>query len=291
MRYRILTPLLILLLSASMLVIPVNQVRADEYPDVPVTRPDDAQGDYDFPQSEPSLNPDHISDAIVSLNVTGANFVTVLMLLTEQAGVNFILDAYWNTVPSGHIREDFRPPGGPDAGGNGGGFGGGGGFDPQDGSGGGTVTMHISESPFDTVFKRLMQAYNLDYIVYRDSVDTDPLLYIGTRERLQTELGLGSITMYNLSYIDPQSAVNFLYQMDLMPSTSGYGVWYYGGGGGSGSGGGGGGSGFGGPGGSGGGGSGFGGGGAGFSEGLWTAPRQFAVLGLGPDDLEGRSII
>lgn len=269
---------------------------AEEYPDVPVTDTNGAEvGTYEFPEGAPRLSPDHVSDAIVSINVDGANFVDVLMILTQQAGVNFILDAYWNQTPSGHVREGYRPPGGPDAGGGGGGFGGGSGFNPRDVSGGGTVTMHMTEVPFDMVFKQLMQAYNLDFLVFRDSPDADPLLYIGTRERLEQELGLGTITTYTLHYVDPQGALDFLQTMDLLPTTSGYGFWFYQGGGGwGGSGGGGyGGGGYGGGGGGwgGGGGGGIGGGGGWGGAGLWTARGGFAVLGLSGDDLDGRRII
>jgi len=283
------TYLFTLLLALGLASLPIQSALSQEYPDVPVAPSGGEQtGDYQLPGSTPSWNPDHISDAIVSLNVTGANFVDVLMILTQQAGVNFILDAYWNTIPSGHIREGYRPPGGPDASGGGGGYGGGGGFNPLDTSGGGTVTMNMSEVPFDDVFKYLMQAYNLDFVVFRDSPDTDPILYVGTRERLEMELGLGAVTIYSLHYVDPTAALNFLQTMDLLPTTSGYGFWFYGGGGNQGGGGGGGG---GGGRGGGGGGLGGGGGGSGFSEGLWTAPGQFAIMGLNPDDLEGRSII
>lgn len=287
---RILTSILAIVITLGVTGIPMV-VLAQDYPDAPVAFQQDTYGEYSLPENQPSWNPDHISDAIVSINVAGANFLDVLMILTSQAGVNFVLDAYWNTTPSGHVREGYRPPGGPEAGGGGGGYGGGGGFDPAL-SAGGSVTMSMSEVPFDMVFKQLMQAYNLDYVVFRDAPNADPILYIGTRERLEQELGLGEITMYSLHYIDPFAAMNFLWQMDLMPTTSGYGYWYYGGGnqgGGGGGGGGTGGGGFGG--GSGGGGSGGGFGGGGYSEGLWTAPPQFAILGLDPEDLEGRSIL
>jgi hypothetical protein len=286
--------LLSLFILIGMVMVPSGAVLADdEYPDVPLTIQQDADsGEYYFPESDESLNPGHVSDAIVSLNVDGANFVDVLMILTQQAGVNFILDAYWNTTPSGHIREGFRPPGGPDAGGNGGGFGGGGGFNPMDSGGGGSVTMNVSEMPFDVVFSQLMLAYNLDYKVIRAVPDADPVLYIGTRERLEMELGHGSITLYQTHYLDADSAIDFLQTMDLLPSTSGYGIWFYGGGGGSGGSGGSGGGGFGGGGsgggGIGGGGGGFGiGGGGGYSDDYF----DFSVTGLDPDDLEGRSII
>jgi len=290
---RIPTIILTTLIAIGFIILPGSVALADEYPDVPVTpATGDEEGTYEFPSEQPSFNPDHISDAIVSLNVTGANFVDVLMILTQQAGVNFVLDAYWNQPPSGHIREGYRPPGGPDAGGTGG-FGGGSGFDPRDASAGGTVTMNMTEVPFDDVFKYLMQAYNLDWVVFRPSPDADPILYIGTRERLEQELGLGSITTYTIHYIDPTAAINLLRTMDLLPTTSGYGFWWYGGGdgngGGDGSGGSGGGFGGGGGGGFGGGSGGGFGGGSGY--GLWTAPGNLAILGLDPDDLEGRSII
>jgi uncharacterized membrane protein YgcG len=291
-RHRIPTTLLSFLLALGITVLPSGTAWAEDYPDVPVIVPTgEAAGTYELPTTEPSFNPRHISDAIVSINVTAANFVDVLMILTQQAGVNFILDAYWNTTPSGHVREGYRPPGGPDAGGGSGGYGGGSGFDPRDSGGGGSVTLNMSETPFDQVFGFLMQAYNLDYIVFRDNPEADPLLYIGTRERLEQELGLGTITTYQLHYVDPSAAMNFLSTMDLLPTTSGYGIWYYDGGGGTGGGGGSGGGGFGGGGSGGSGGGGFGGGAGGFSDGLWTAPRQLMILGLNPDDLEGRSIL
>lgn len=293
MRHPILSILSILALGIGIFSATASQARAEDYPDVPVAYPTaEDYGTYDFPQTQPSFNPDHISDAIVSINVTGANFVDILMVLTQQAGVDFILDAYWNMLPSGHVREGYRPPGGPDTGGSSG-FGGGSGFNPIDSSGGGTVTMTMTEVPFDNVFKYLMQAYNLDYIVFRDTPDANPLLYIGTRERLEMELGLGEITFYQTHYVDPIASINFLQTMDLLPTTSGYGYWYYGGGGngsgGSGGGGSSGGGGFGSGGGS-GGGSGFGGAG-GTSSGLWTAPGGFAIIGLGEDELESRLII
>lgn len=290
-------PIISLLLVAGFLMLTVGVAFAqDDYPDVPVTHEEAASADdYDFPERERNLSPYHVSDAIVSINVNGANFVDVLMILTQQAGVNFILDAYWNQLPSGHIREGFRPPGGPDAGGRGGGFGGGGGFDPLDASSGGTVTMHITQAPFDTVFRHLMTAYNLDYYVFRDHPDAEPLLYIGTRERLEMELGLGTITIETVHYVSPDAALYFLQTMDLLPGTSGYGYWFYGGGDNGGGGGGGGDRGGGGGGGGfGGGGGGIGGGGSGgfgSGRGLWTAPAQWAILGLNRDQLEGRSII
>ncbi|MCX6645984.1 MAG: hypothetical protein NTY09_06470 [bacterium] len=293
MRYRNYIPLLTLFLAVGFILIPTGAVRANDYPDTPeATQEVTPGGDYSFPEAEASLNPSHISDAIVSLNVTNGDFVQVLMILTQQAGVNFILDAYWNMLPSGHIREGYRPPGGPDANGGAGGFGGGG-FNPTDSSGGGTVTMNMSETPFDEVFGYLMQAYNLDYMVMRSTPDADPILYIGTRERLETELGLGEITMYMVHYIDADSALDFLRQMDLLPTTSGYGIWRYDGGGGNSGGNNGGGSGGGGTG-SGGGFGGRGGGGSGHSAGpfgYWFDPTQFTITGIDPDDLDGRGII
>jgi hypothetical protein len=273
-----------------MLLLPAMIRAASEYPDVPPTTGSEVAGGYTFPAGQPNWNPDHVSDTIVSVNVDNAQFVDVLMILTQQAGINFVLDAYWNTLPSGHVREGFRPPGGPDSGAGGGRFGGGGGFNPRDANRGGSVTLHLTEVPFDTAFKLLMQSYNEDYVVMRNGPDADPILYIGTRERLEQELGLGSIQMYHVNYISPQDALQFLSTMDLLPSTSGYGFWYYGGGGNNGNGGGGNNGGGGGFGGSGGGGGGrFGGGG--YGAGLWTAPPQIAILGLDPDELGNREII
>ncbi|MCK4719121.1 type II and III secretion system protein, partial [bacterium] len=211
-----------------------------EYPSVPIADEELEGGSYNFPEAEESFDPLHVSDAIVSLNVSGARFVDVMMILAEQAGVNYVLDAYWNISPTGFIREGFRPPGGPSGGGGGsGGFGGGGRFNPMDMGGGGDVTMHLSEVPFDTAFGLLMQSFNLKFQVFGYTEDTDPILFISSRERIEQELGLGTIQIYQLHYIDSGSAFNFLQTMDLMPSTSGYGIWEYGGGGSGGSGGGG----------------------------------------------------
>lgn len=294
-RYRNYIPLITLFLVFGLAIVPTGTVRADEYPDPPVAiQGDTTGGTYEFPEPAESLNPKHVSDAIVSLNVTNGDFVQVLMILTQQAGVNFILDAYWNTTPSGHVRENYRPPGGPDANGGGGGFGGGTGFSPSDGGGGGTVTMHVSETPFDDVFGYLMQAYNLDYVVMRPSPDSDPILYIGTRERLEMELGLGEIQIFQLHYIDTDAALDFLSTMDLLPSTSGYGIWRYDGGGDGTTGGGGGYGGGGGSGGSGGGGGYGGGSSGGFGagpSGYWFDPYQFTITGIDPGDLDGRTII
>ena len=261
-----------------------------EYPDVPIDTSEMEPGTYEFPEKEESFDERHVSDAIVSLNITSGSFVSVMMILAEQAGVNFVLDAYWNIPPTGFIREGFRPPGGPGGGAGYGGFGGGGYFSPRDRSGGGSVTMHLTEVPFDTAFQMLMQANNLDYKVFRYSKDTDPILFISSRERIEQELGLGSIQIYHLHYVDPSSALNFLQTMDLLPTTSGYGMWTYGGGGGTGGGGGG----YGGGGGGyGGGGGGWGGGGGGWSSpepsnpGMFTSPAgstpaaDYSSLGMG----------
>jgi len=202
-----------------------------EYPEVPIATEDIEQGVYNFPQAEESIDPNHVSDAIISLNVTSADFQAVMMILAEQAGVNFVLDAYWRSMPSGFVREQFRPPGGPGGTGQTGGFGRGGGFNPTDSGGGGSVTMHLSEVPFDTAFGMLMQANNLRFTVFRYTEDTDPILFISSRERIEQELGLGSIQIYHLHYIDSGSAFDFLRDMDLLPTTSGYGIWEYGGGG------------------------------------------------------------
>lgn len=246
-----------------------------DYPDVPVDTTKLEPGTYTFPKEEPSIDSKHISDAIVSLNVVSAQFIDVMMILAEQAGVNFVLDAYWNIPPTGFIREGFRPPGGPFGGGGTGGFGGGGGFNPRDQSyNAGSVTMHLTEVPFDLAFKMLMQANNLEYRVFRTSEDIDPILFISSRERIEQELGLGTIQIYHLNYIDPNAALTFLANMDLLPTTSGYGFWTYGGGGGISGGGG-----FGGSGGSGGFGGGSGGGGRG-GRGGWggssPVPGQFS---------------
>jgi len=238
-----------------------------QYPDLPV---DEEAAQWEFPEMQKAFDPRHISDAIVSLNFVNAEFIDVMMILAQQAGVNFILDAYWNIPPTGHSRE--RPVGGPGGTGFGmGGFQPGGGWNPPI-QGTGSVTLFIQEVPFDEAFNLLMKANNLDYKVFRATPDAEPLLFLSTRERLEGELGLGVIKSYQLHYIPPQAALDFLYRMDMLPSSSGFGFWYYGGGGGTG-GWGGGGQGGGGGGQGGGGGGGWGGGGGGGGYGNMPAPE------------------
>ena len=233
-----------------------------DYPDLPVVTEDYEEGSYYFPGEEPSRDKKHISDAIVSLNFENASFIDVMMILASQAGVDFVLDAYWNSSPTGHIRE--RPPGGPGgSGGFGGGLGSGGSFAPVGGRG--SVTLQVTNRTFDEVFQMLMLQNSLDFEVFRASPEADPIVFISTRERLQQEMGLGVINIYQVHYVDPSSAFDFLQTMDLIPSTSGYGYWYYGGGGGNSGGNSGGSGGSSGGGGSRGGGSSGGGGGIGFS--------------------------
>ncbi len=197
-----------------------------DYPDLPVVT-EEQEGEYFFPTEEPSVDKKHISDAVVSLNFEGASFIDVMMILASQAGVDFVLDAYWNQAPTGHIRE--RPPGGPSGGrGVGGGITGGGGFAPVGGSG--SVTLQVTNRTFDEVFQMLMLQNSLDFEVFRPSPDAEPIVFISTRERLQEEMGLGIVKIYQVHYVDPGSAFYFLQQMDMIPSTSGYGYWYYGGG-------------------------------------------------------------
>lgn len=195
-----------------------------EYPDI---APPKGQTAYDFPETKPAYDPKHISDAIVSVNFVNAEFLDVIMTLTQQAGVNFVLDPYWNIPPTGHSRE--RTPGGPTGGGTSqGGFQPGGGWNPPI-MGQGSITLFLQDVPFDEVFNMIMKANNVDYKVFRFSPDSEPILFISSRERLEQELGLGTIISYQLHYILPAAALDFLYRMDLLPSTSGFGFWQYGG--------------------------------------------------------------
>jgi hypothetical protein len=218
-----------------------------DYPDLPVVT-EEYEGEYYFPTEEPSVDRRHISDAVVSLNFERASFIDVMMILASQAGVDFVLDAYWDQSPTGHIRE--RQPGGPEGGsGFGGGMSGGGSFAPVGGRG--SVTLQVTNRTFDEVFQMLMLQNSLDFEVFRSSPEAEPIVFISTRERLQQEMGLGVVKIYQVHYVDPGSAFYFLQQMDMIPSTSGYGYWYYGGG----------------YGGTGGGGGGYGGGGGGYGGG------------------------
>ena len=79
-------------------------------------------------------------------------------------------------------------------------------------------------------FQLLLQANNLDYKVLNTAPTPIRSCFISS-ERIEQELGLGTIKIYHLSYIDPNSALTFLQTMDLLPTTSGYGFWTYGGGG------------------------------------------------------------
>jgi hypothetical protein len=202
-----------------------------EYPDLPV----DKEGtEWDFPEMETSKDINHISDAIVSLNFENASFISVMRILAAQAGVNYVLDAYWAETPTGHTQN--RAPGGGIGMPSGGGFQPGGGWNPAIG-GGGSVTMFLQEVPFDEAFDLLMKANGLDYKVFRATPDAEPILFISTRARLETELGLGVIRSYQLHYIPPDSALQFLVAMDLLPITSNnFGYWRYNGSGGTGGG-------------------------------------------------------
>jgi copper(I)-binding protein len=243
--------------------------------------------DEDYPRMRPESPPDHfsykrlkgqLSDILVSLPATtGYNFYRTIMLLSQMSGITIVIDPYLTDPPTGSLRSNkLEPPGGGE--GDGGeGFRGAGEFQSMDLHGAtNTVIGNFEQVPFDTALEIILEAHNLQYIVFAtpETAYTKPVILISSKERIEQEIARANeIDLYQLHYADPAEVYAVLDNMDLLPSRD-KGWWVYqnrygsGGGGGSGqgergSGGGAGGGGAGGGGGSGGGSGGGGGGGVG----------------------------
>lgn len=240
---------------------------------------------------------DQLSDVLVNLPATsGYNFYKTLMLLSRMGGISIIIDPYLVDEPTGSLRSNrLEPPGG-------GGEDGGLGFreaeqfDAMDLHGAtNTVIGNFENVPFDLALKIILEAHNLDYLVFStpETAYTKPVILVSSRERIEQEIaGANEIDLYQLHYGDPVEIYNILDNMDLLPSRE-RGWWVYQnqftGGGGFGGGGGRGGQGGGGRGGGGGGsGGGSGGGGNGVGPG---APGSTGVMGYDVSPREEQALI
>lgn len=140
----------------------------------------------DNPTSLLELNPKHISDAIITIDVTTGSFVDVLMVLSLQSNVSMVLQADWYN--NGCTQCSGRN---------------------------GTITMKLTEIPFDKAFGMLMQANNCAYII--TSPGEHPTVYIGSRERLEKEFGQNPKQLDPAKYVDLAASIDFLPAMNLLP--------------------------------------------------------------------------
>jgi len=269
-------------------------------------RDSDADSEYPRLDVDSPRNPfgyqhlkDQLSDVLVNLPAaSGYNFYKTLMLLSQMAGVSIIIDPYLVDEPTGSLRSNkLEPPGGGEGEDDGGGFREAGQFDAMDLHGAtNTVIGNFENVPFDLALKIILEAHNLDYLVFStpETAYTKPVILVSSRERIEQEIaGANEIDLYQLHYGDPAEIYNILDNMDLLPSRE-RGWWVYqnrntggGYGGGGGRGGQGGGGGRGGDGGGSGGGSG-GGGGDGVGPG---APGGMSVMGYDVSPCEEQALI
>ena len=266
---------------------------------------DDTDSDYPRLSVEEPGNPfgyqhlkDQLSDVLVNLPATsGYNFYKTLMLLSRMAGISIIIDPYLVDEPTGSLRSNkLEPPGGGEGEDGGGGFREAGQFDAMDLHGAtNTVIGNFENVPFDLALQIILEAHNLDYLVFStpETAYTKPVILVSSKERIEQEIaGANEIDLYQLHYGDPTEIYNILDNMDLLPSRE-KGWWVYqnrytGGGGYGGGGSGGGGQGGGGRGGGGGSGGGSGGGGGGVGPG---APGGMGVMGYEVNPREEQALI
>jgi hypothetical protein len=274
----------------------------------PETLGRDSDADSDYPRLDVDSpgNPfgyqhlkDQLSDVLVNLPATsGYNFYKTLMLLSRMAGISIIIDPYLVDEPTGSLRSNkLEPPGGGGDGEDGGlGFREAEQFDAMDLHGAtNTVIGNFENVPFDLALKIILEAHNLDYLVFStpETAYTKPVILVSSKERIEQEIaGANEIDLYQLHYGDPVEIYNILDNMNLLPSRE-RGWWVYqnrntgGGGFGGGGGGQGGGGGRNGGGGGSGGGSG-GGGGGGVGPG---APGGMGVMGYDVNPREEQALI
>ncbi len=186
--------------------------------------------DEDYPlEREVPLAPDYtylrnqLSDILVDLNaVGGLNLYGTLMLLSQISGVSIILDPYLADEPTGSRRKTkLEQPGGSGDGAPAG-FRGAGEFAPIDLSGAtNTVIGNFNQVPFDLALEIILEAHDLDYLVFStpESDFTKPVILVSSRERIEQEIkGANKIDFYQLHYADPVELYNILDRMDLLPS-------------------------------------------------------------------------
>ena len=197
----------------------VLPAEADEYKDYPDLPTGGLSASLEGGYTLVVKRTDRISDARVTLVYQDGNFNDILNLMMQQAGVNFILDSYWNQPPFGSVRD--RVPGSQ------------------------PVTLSLVDVPFDTALDLLMKTQSVDYALawqrdggthwQRTSAGLDyedqPTVFISNRERLNHELGLGKIHALITDYIDPAEVEGILLNFDMLTSNN-FGYWMYQGGGG-----------------------------------------------------------
>jgi len=275
--------------------------RPEAYRDENVADSDYPRLDVDSPRNPFGYQhlKDQLSDVLVNLPATsGYNFYKTLMLLSRMGGISIIIDPYLVDEPTGSLRSNkLEPPGGGGEDGDGGlGFREAEQFDAMDLHGAtNTVIGNFENVPFDLALKIILEAHNLDYLVFStpETAYTKPVILVSSKERIEQEIaGANEIDLYQLHYGDPAEIYNILDNMNLLPSRE-RGWWVYqnrntgGGGGGRGGGGQGGGGGRNGGGGGSGGGSG-GGGGDGVGPG---APGGMGIMGYDVNPREEQALI
>jgi len=266
--------------------------------------------DEDYPRMRAEAGPDpfryqqfkdQLSDILVTLPATtGYNFYETIMLLSQMSGITIVIDPYLTDPPTGSLRNNLLEPPGGSEGEGGEGFRGAEEFQSMDLRGAtNTVIGNFEQVPFDTALEIILEAHNLQYIVFAtpESAYTKPVILISSKERIEQEIARANeIDLYQLHYADPAELYAILDNMGVLPSRE-RGWWVYqnrytGGGGGIGQGGRGSGGGAGGPGGGGrGGGSGGGGGGGGGGTGPGAPGGARGVMGYQFDPAMPQAVI
>ena len=204
----------------------------------------DAYGTYDLPGFEGEE--EMLSDVRVNLEAAGGfGLYGFLMFLSQISGISIIIDPYWLSEPFGTTTRPPQDPGQLPGQGGGTGFRSAGIFDPQLGTGGGSIVGRFDNVPFDQALDIVLNTHNLKKVVYKDENDpyAKPIILITSKERLEQELpGQNEIDLYQLHYADPWQVYDILEQLNLLPSVN-VGWYIYQGGGSGGTGGGGGGTG------------------------------------------------
>jgi hypothetical protein len=166
-----------------------------------------------------------LSDILVNLPATGGyNFYGVINLLSQMSGISIIIDPYLVDPPTGSRRPNLlEEPGGGGGDGQGGpGFRDAGGFQAINLRGAtNTVIGNFENVPFDTALQIILEAHNLEYIVFStpETEYTKPVILISSRERIEQEIfGANEIDLYQAHYADPQQLYSILDNMGLLPS-------------------------------------------------------------------------
>lgn len=196
--------------------------------------------DEEYPRMQPESAPDpfgyqhlkgQLSDILVSLPATtGYNFYRTIMLLSQMSGITIVIDPYLTDPPTGSLRSNMlEPPGGGEEDG-GEGFRDAEQFQSMDLHGAtNTVIGNFEQVPFDTALDIILEAHNLQYIVFAtpETAYTKPVILISSKERIEQEIARANeIDLYQLHYADPAEVYAVLDSMDLLPSRE-KGWWVY----------------------------------------------------------------